>query len=115
MLGSPFGVMVMLGSRCRPAVMLGSLLWGTTEAPGVLFSDGAVLKKFRGGAALEVTETGGALSSHCYSDVAEGQMAQGVPAALQDKGSVQKFLPYLSAGIQRGCQHVGARSLSALR
>ena len=87
-------------------VMLGSLLAGTTEAPGkIIERNGLTYKQYRGMASIEAqVDWRGHTSS-----------VEGVSHVVPHKGPVQGILRELSNGIRSGFSYSGAKNISELR
>jgi IMP dehydrogenase len=99
------GDMVKAFALGADAVMLGSMLAGTDEAPGELFeSNGSLVKHFRGMA-----------SSNAQIDFSgKASVAEGVSTTIPYKGSVNTIVDQIRGGLGSGCSYSGVQSLEDL-
>ena len=99
------------------AVMVGSLLAGTEEAPGeLIIYEGRKYKTYRGMGSVEAMEDG---SKDRYFQDAEDDVKKLVPEGIVGrvpfKGSVSEVLYQMAGGLRAGMGYVGAPDLAALQ
>eukprot|EP00971_Amphidinium_carterae_P318446 6329570-Amphidinium_carterae.1 len=49
-----------------------------------------------------------------FGAMSQLKVAQGVSGAVQDKGSVHKYMPYLCQGLKHGLQDLGVKAVASL-
>jgi IMP dehydrogenase len=87
------------------AVMVGSLVAGTEEAPGdYYYQDGVRVKAYRGMGSKGVLQKSAEAPDVTF----------GVSAAVVDRGSVSGLIPYNLMGMKHGLQDIGLKSIAEL-
>ena len=101
------------------AVMLGSMLSGTTEAPGEMFeSDGQKYKTYRGmGSVGAMAQAHGSSDRYFQGGVNEANklVPEGVEARVEYKGDVSDIIFQIIGGLRSGMGYVGAATIDELR
>lgn len=101
------------------AVMLGSMLSGTTEAPGEIFeSDGHKFKTYRGmGSVGAMAQAHGSSDRYFQGGVNEANklVPEGVEARVEYKGDVSDIVFQIIGGLRSGMGYVGASTIDDLR
>jgi IMP dehydrogenase len=105
------------------AVMLGSLLAGTDEAPGdLIFVNGKQYKQYRGMGSLGAMQTRGKKTSYSrdryfQADVPSDDelIAEGIEGKVQYRGTVRQNVFQLTGGLHQSMFYVGARTIPELQ
>lgn len=100
------------------AVMLGSMLSGTTEAPGTIFvNEGKKYKSYRGmGSIGAMSQQHGSSDRYFQGGVNEANklVPEGIEALVPYKGDVSDILYQIDGGLRAGMGYVGAEDISTL-
>jgi IMP dehydrogenase len=100
------GDMVKSFAAGADAVMIGSMLAGTDEAPGDILTDasGREVKMFRG------------MASAAAQNDSKGRISvsEGISTTIPYKGSVSHILTQIRGGLGSGCSYSGCEKLSSL-
>ncbi|MCH3997625.1 MAG: IMP dehydrogenase [Lactobacillus amylovorus] len=100
------------------AVMLGSMLSGTTEAPGDIFEDnGKKYKRYRGmGSVGAMAQAHGSSDRYFQGGVNEANklVPEGVEARVEYKGDVSDVVFQIDGGLRSGMGYCGAANISEL-
>ncbi len=98
-------------------IMMGSLLAGTTEAPGEIFKgkDGKMYKIYRGMGSLGAMNKGGK-ERYGQSNVAQEKFVpEGIEGRVVYKGDVSKELHQISGGVRSAMGYSGAKSIEIFK
>lgn len=100
------------------AVMLGSILSGTTEAPGDIFEDnGKKYKRYRGmGSVGAMAQAHGSSDRYFQGGVNEANklVPEGIEARVEYKGDVSDVVFQINGGLRSGMGYCGAANISEL-
>lgn len=100
------------------AVMLGSMLSGTTEAPGEVFEDhGKRYKAYRGmGSVGAMAQAHGSSDRYFQGGVNEANklVPEGIEARVEYKGDVSDIVFQIDGGLRSGMGYVGAPDIPTL-
>lgn len=100
------------------AVMLGSMLSGTTEAPGEVFEDqGKKYKAYRGmGSVGAMAQAHGSSDRYFQGGVNEANklVPEGIEARVEYKGDVSDIVFQIDGGLRSGMGYVGAPDIPTL-
>lgn len=96
------------------AVMLGSLLAGTDEAPGeeIIFQ-GRKFKSYQGMGSLAAMKRGG--KERYFQSEAKKFVPEGIEGRVPHKGKLQDVIFQLTGGIRAGMGYCGAKDIEALQ
>lgn len=96
------------------AVMLGSLLAGTDEAPGeeIIFQ-GRKFKTYQGMGSLSAMKRGG--KERYFQSEAKKFVPEGIEGRVPSKGSLEDVIFQLTGGLRAGMGYCGAKDIEALQ
>ena len=101
------------------AVMLGSMLAGTAEAPGKIFEkDGKKYKEYRGmGSLAAMDQKNGSKDRYFQSEVNDSRklVPEGIEGIVSYKGEVSDIVYQLEGGLRSGMGYTGSKTIQELK